>query len=246
MDLDRVDVVLVRPSRPANVAASCRAMKNMGIRSLRLVGLRVEQVDADARSLAYGAWDLLDRARTFNDLPAATADATVVVGTSGRADAAAWMPWELAASASQRMGSGRLALVFGPEASGLGPDELALCHARVHIPTHPAQASLNLAQAVLLVSYELFLAGHPEDGGDGRDAPTRASAGELETALLELRECLLEVGYLNRENPRPILAELRLLLARAGPTPREIALLRGVARQVRWAARVAKDRGGSG
>lgn len=237
MDLDRVDVVLLRPARPTNVAATCRAMKNMGLNSLRLVGFSVADVDVEARRLAYGAWDVLDAARSYPDLPRATADASLVVGTSGRSAPGSCPPRTLAESASARMGSGRLALVFGPEASGLSDEDLALCHARVYIPSHPAQPSLNLAQAVLVVAYELYLV-----AGQGPEPEpfARATAGEVEEALAELREGLLGVGYLNHENPGPILSELRMLLARAGPTPREITLLRGLARQIRWAARVAK------
>jgi tRNA (cytidine32/uridine32-2'-O)-methyltransferase len=244
MDLDRVDVVLLRPARPANVAAACRAMKNMGLNSLLLVGFAAEEVDDDARALAYGAWDVLDAARSFPDLPSATADAHFVAGTSGRGAPGTWTPRALAVEAGERVGSGRLAIVFGPEASGLSDVELALCHARVHIPCHPAQPSLNLAQAVLVVAYELFLAA----GADAvvADVPQRAPSGELEAALADLRAGLLDIGYLNQENPGPILAELRGLLARAGPTPRDVTLLRGLARQMRWAARVAKGRTGSG
>src|SRR5580765_5236929 len=123
MDLGRVDVVLVRPARAANVAAACRALKNMGLGSLALVGAPAGLDQPEARALAYGAWDVLDAA-----VPAAL------------------------------LRGGRLALVFGPEASGLTDEELAQCHLRVHIPTDPAHPSLNLAQAVLVVAYELRLA----------------------------------------------------------------------------------------
>jgi len=243
MDLERVDFVLLRPARPANVAAACRAMKNMGLKSLRLVGFEAGEVDREARALAYGAWDVLDAARSFDDLPGATADAHFVVGTSGRGAPGTLTPRALAVDGGERVGAGRLSVVFGPESSGLSDDELALCHARVHIPTHPAQPSLNLAQAVLVVAYELFLAG----GGDVvADGPQRAPSGELEAALADLRGGLLDIGYLNQENPGAILAELRGLLARAGPTSRDVSLLRGLARQMRWAARVAKGRTGSG
>ena len=241
MDLGRVDVVLVRPARAANVAAACRALKNMGLRSLRLVGEDPGLGRPEARSLAYGAWDLLDSARFFSDLQAAVADATFVAGTSGREDAAAWSPRRFTAEGGIRAAGGRTALVFGPEASGLTAEELSWCHARVRIAADPEQPSLNLAQAVLILAYEIRLS---HDGGPEAPAPPRASAGELEAALGELEEGLLGIGYLNRDNPGAILAELRLLLARAGPTPREASLLRGLARQIRWAARRIAGGGG--
>lgn len=229
------DVVLVRPTRPANVAAACRAMKNMGLTSLRLVcppeGLR----DPQARALAYGAWDVLDQAAMHPSLASAVADATLVVMTSGRENVRALTPRRLAKEAPQLARGGRVALVFGPEATGLSLEELALGHVSVRIPSAPEQPSLNLAQAVLLVAYELFLA--REGAARVAHGEQPATAGELEAALADLREALLAVGYLNPANPGAILAELRGLFVRAAPTQREVSLLRGIARQVGWAAR---------
>ena len=243
VDPAAVDVVLVRPRNPANVAAACRALKNMGLRSLRLVGEDSGLGCPEARNLAYGAWDLLDSARVFSGLQEAVADATFVAGTSGREDPGAWSPRRLASEGSARAAGGRTALVFGPEASGLTAQELSWCHARVRIAADPEQPSLNLAQAVLILAYEIRLS---HDGGAEAPAPPRASAGVLETALRELEEGLVGIGYLNRDNPGAILAELRVLLARAGPTPREASLLRGLARQIRWAANRIAGGGGEG
>ena len=233
MDPASVDVVLVRPRNPANVAAACRALKNMGLRSLRLVGGDPGLGRPEARNLAYGAWDVLDSVRFFPGLGDAVADATLVAGTSGREDPAAWSPRRLASEGPVRAAGGRTAIVFGPESSGLTAEELARCHVRVRIAADPEQPSLNLAQAVLILAYEIRLS----DEGEGEaPAPARAAAGELEAALGELEEGLVGIGYLNRDNPGKVLAELRQLLARAGPTPREATLLRGLARQIRWAA----------
>jgi tRNA (cytidine32/uridine32-2'-O)-methyltransferase len=234
MDLGRVDFVLVRPARAANVAAACRALKNMGMRSLLMVDPPEGLDQPAARALAYGAWDVLDSAQRRATLGAAVAEATLVVGTSGRPHPTAWTPRRLAAEAGERAGAGRLALVFGPEASGLSDQELALCHVRLHIPSNPDHPSLNLAQAVLVLAYELRVAAIPEAKPDERP---RATAGEIETALDDLREALVGIGYLNPANPEAILAELRALVTRAEPTPREVSLLRGLARQVQWAAR---------
>jgi tRNA (cytidine32/uridine32-2'-O)-methyltransferase len=232
MDLRDIDVVLVRPSRPANVAAACRAMKNMGLAALTLVGVDRAFVSDDARNLAYGAWDVLEGARPASSLREATAAAAFVVGTSGRAGSAFVTPRALAEQAALRAAGGRMALVFGPEASGLTNDELALCHAQVHIPSDPAHPSLNLAQAVLVLAYELRLA---VAAPAPPPATATATAGELEAMLDVLREGLVVIGYLSRENPAAVLAELRRLAARAAPTPREVILLRGLARQLRWA-----------
>lgn len=233
----------MRPARAANVAAACRAMKNMGIVRLRLVDPPVALAEHEARALAYGAWDVLDGAARAATLAEAVAASTLVVGTSARpADVTPWSARALAEEAEAATRGGILSVVFGPESSGLTRDELARCHRLLRIPTDPAHPSLNLAQAVLVVAYELRLASlGPTPGREGEPAAeTTAPAGEQEAALRELEQALLAVGYLDRQSPGRVLAELRRLLARARPTRREIALLRGVARQVAWAGRVAK------
>jgi TrmH family RNA methyltransferase len=239
MDPSRVDVVLVRAARPVNVAAACRAMKNMGIGRLRLVDPPAGLDRPEVRGVAYGAWDVLDGASVHPTLREAVAASTFVAGTTGRADPSAWTPRQLAEDGGLRAGAGRVSLVFGPEASGLRTDELELCPVRVHIPADAAQPSLNLAQAVLLLAYEIRLSASPA----GEPEEPRASAGELESALDDLRAALLEVGFLNPANPEAILAELRALAARARPTPREVTLLRGLARQIGWAGRIARSGG---
>jgi TrmH family RNA methyltransferase len=239
MDPARVDVVLVRPARPANVAAACRAMKNMGLRVLRLVDPPEGLDRPEVRGIAYGAWDVLDSAIVSPTLLEAVTGSALVVGTTGRERPEAWSPRRLAEEGGLRAGGGRVALVFGPEASGLRTDELELCPVHVHIPADAAQPSLNLAQAVLVLAYEIRVSASPAV------APTepRATAGELENALQDLRTALLDVGFLNPANPEAILAEMRALASRAGPTPREVTLLRGLARQIGWAARIARGGG---
>src|SRR5688572_19684020 len=211
MDPDRVDVVLVRPSRAANVAAAARALKNMGLRSLVLVSPPRGLDRAGARALAYGAWDLLDSARIAPDLRSAVAACTLVAATSARDEgrAATRSPREFAGEAPALAAGGRVAVVFGPEATGLLNEELALCQMRIRVPTHAAQPSLNLAQAVLLIAYELRLSA-PVDSPDGAaEAPApRAPAGVVEEALDDLRDALLAINYLNPASPGSILSEL--------------------------------------
>jgi tRNA C32,U32 (ribose-2'-O)-methylase TrmJ len=105
---------------------------------------------------------------------------------------------------------------------------------------------LNLAQAVLLLAYELRLESLARPAGPPPASAERAAAGQVEQALLELRGALVEIGYLAPANPDRILAELRRLVARAEPSPRDVVLLRGLARQIAWAGRVARNGTGVG
>jgi len=243
----RVEIVLVRPRRPANVAAACRAMKNMGLARLWLVDARPGWDEPEARALAYGAWDVLDGARQAASLLEAVASSGAVVATSGLEAAGTWSPRRLAEEAGRLAGGRALSLVFGPEDSGLTAAERALCHVVVRIPSAPEQPSLNLAQAVLLLAYELRLAWLAQGAGAARsgDEP-RASAGDVEQAVSELGDGLVAVGYLDEQNPAHILAELRGLVTRARPTEREVVLLRGMARQLRWAGGIARSRSDTG
>jgi TrmH family RNA methyltransferase len=243
----RVEIVLVRPSRAANVAAACRAMKNMGLRGLWLVEPRPGLEAGEARALAHGAWDVLDGAKRAGSLLEAVSASGAVAGTTALEVAGAWTPRRLAREAGSLAGARALSVVFGPEATGLTAAERALCHLLVRIPADPAQPSLNLAQAVLLVAYELRLEllAAPPQGAEQASEP-RASAGEVEQAIGELRAGLLEIGYLDAQNPDRILAELRGLVTRARPSAREVRLLRGLARQAAWAGRVARGRAGAG
>jgi TrmH family RNA methyltransferase len=221
-------------------------MKNMGLQALWLVDAKPGLEEPASRALAYGAWDVLDGARRAASLQSAVAASHAVVGTSAIELPGAWTPRHLSENASELAGDGTLSVVFGPEATGLSAAERALCHRLVRIPADPAQPSLNLAQAVLLVAYELRLgwlrrAGAPEP----REEP-RANAGDVEQAVSELRDALVAVGYLDPQNPDHILSELRGLVTRARPTPREVLLLRGLAHQVAWAGRIAHGRAGTG
>jgi TrmH family RNA methyltransferase len=231
------EIVLVRPSRPGNVAAACRAMKNMGFHTLRVVDPPARLGAPEARALAYGAWDILDGAVRDGSLREAVAGSTLVVATTARPGVGDWSPRRLAAEVSARSGGGRVSVVFGPEASGLTTDEISLCHERVRIPTAPEHPSLNLAQAVLLIAYEISLAWEPSVAPA---VEARATSGELEASLDDLRSALLAIGFLNPDKPDAVLSELRRLIARSGPSPREVTLLRGLARQIGWAGEIVR------
>lgn len=228
-------VVLVRPRGAANVGAAARAMKNLGAADLVLVRPALPRLAA-AERMAVHARDLVRAARVVESLPAAVAECQLVVGTTCRTGGYRDAVEDLEALApliASRAAAGPVAVVFGPEDHGLGNADLRHCQRLCAIDTSAAYASLNLAQAVLLVCWEVrraVRAGAPAAVGPA------APAGEVGALLDHLQAALLRIGYLNPQNPAHVMHALRDILGRAGLTPQDVRVLRGMARQIEWAA----------
>ncbi len=239
----RLRIVLVRPEHAGNVGAAARAMKNMGFGDLRLVAPACGHLTPDALTMAYGARDVLERARVHATLADATAEARWVAGfampRTGR-PIQACLP-DAGPGLGLRARTDDIALLFGSEISGLSNDDLAACHQIVAIPTHAAQPSLNLAQAVLLACYELIRRPAPST------APPRAlaTATDLDGLHVHLADALGAMGFLRPPHDRHLLCDLRAMITRAELDPREVRILRGILRQARWARDRARDDGPS-
>ena len=229
---DNLVVVLHQPRKLVNIAGAVRAMKNMNVRRLRLVA--PGEYDAyDITGIAHRSDDILGGVEVFDTLDAALADITYVVGTTARRRGdfrQTHTPRELAPALVQRALNGPIALLFGPEDNGLTNTELDRCHALVMIPTAPEYASLNLAQAVLLVCYELFLADTPPNAQP--EAPAPASGAQLESFFQALEHMLWAVEFLKHERAESTLRTLRSLTHRAEPSTREVGLLVAICREV--------------
>jgi TrmH family RNA methyltransferase len=237
----RFVAVLVDPARPVNVGAAARALKNFG-GELRVVrgrhALPGGEGHAEARALAWNAQDVLDAASHHDDLAAAITDASLSASSSGRLDPGrdVLTPRQLAAEAAALPHDAVVACVFGSEESGLDNAELDACRTRLRIPTRAEQPSLNLAQSVVVVAYEMSLAHAPP-----APAPVAAAgdepAREEDVARLAVafEELASRSGYLNPQSPEHVMGELRRLLGRARPSRREITLLMGLVAQLRWA-----------
>lgn len=229
MTLDNIHIVLVETSHPGNIGASARAMKTMGLHSLRLVAPK-HFPHADATALASGADDLLVAAREFATLREAVADCVTVAATSARKRTLHW-PSLAPRAAAQRLlvdaADGPVALVFGRERSGLSNEELDNCQWLVHIPTAADYASLNLAMAVQVLAYELRVAAaeRANAADTEREMPP---AAELERLYEHLGAVMLETGFLDPDNPRYLMRRMRLLLNRARPDQNEVNILRGL------------------
>ena len=133
-----------------------------------------------------------------------------------------------------------VALVFGPEDRGLSNSDIASCHRLAYIPASPEYRSLNLAQAALVCLYEVWMARLESKGSDGKplerpgERVEPADARDIETMFVDLEAAFLSIGFLSEQNPGHVMLALRALLARAGMDERELAILRGLARQINW------------
>ncbi len=224
-------IVLVETSHPGNIGAAARAMKNMGLEDLRLVN-PARFPDAEATARASGADDLLAAARCYDTLDAAIADATLVVGASARARSLPVPMLDPRACAAQVAGHPDprgAAILFGRERTGLTNEELDRCHYLVQIPVNPDYPSLNIAAAVQVICYELRVASLGE--GDllpPAEPPDYASAGQMEQFYAHLEQTLVELEFLDPDNPRQLMRRLRRLFNRARPDCNEVNILRGI------------------
>jgi len=241
-------VVLVEPAGPLNVGSVARLCANFAIEQLRLVAPRCDHRGAEARQMAVHGEALLEQATLYPDLAAAIADCQRVVATSGRIETESLplsepgpaLSW-LCQSNSGRGSSDNAmaALVFGREDRGLSNAELLQAGRVVRLATSEAYASLNLSHAVAICLHELQAcrtqpppsATNPT-AGDG----DLCNRGALEAALADAEALLLEVGFLYPHTAAARMAKLRALLQRAQVREPEVALLRGMVRQLRWAA----------
>ncbi len=232
---DSTRFVLVDTSHPGNVGAAARAMKVMGFSDLVLVTPRYADVLAqpEAIAMASGATDILERARIVGTLVEALAGVSFACATAmtprdfGPPTRA---PREAFAELAQT--DHRVAFVFGGERFGMSNEHVYACHACISIPTQPEYGSLNLAQAVQLLSYDWrqALGGFPVV--ERTRPPVEADATAVAGLLAHWREMLVEIDFLDPKTPRKLMPRLHQLLNRARVTTQEVHILRGIARQV--------------
>lgn len=240
--LSKVRIVLVRPRGAANVGAAARAMSNLGLGDLVLVRPALRRLAA-AERMAVHARALVRNARVVDDLRDAVADCRLIVGTTCRRGGyrAAVEPIDgLACEVLGRTGAGAVAIVFGPEDHGLSNGDLRHCHRLCAIDTSATYPSLNLAQAVLVVCWELRRAALA--GAVRAPATTAAPAEAVQQLYDHLERALLAIGFLGPQTAEHGMFALRALFGRAALSDHEVRTLRGVARQIEWAARNGRAR----
>ena len=229
--LDRIRVVLSRTSHPGNIGAAARAMKNMGLRDLWLVGPE-SFPDEVATARASGAADLLESARVVGTLQEALADTVFSAALTARRRELS-LPRMQARDAARelvaRSSDGIVALVFGNETSGMTNEEVGLCSLPVTIPTDPEFSSLNLGAAVQVLSYELRMAAFGEAAAAPADLQAEpATHADFEGFMGHLERVVTASGFHDPANPKRLLPRMRRLFNRVRLEKEEVAILRGM------------------
>jgi tRNA/rRNA methyltransferase len=256
--LDHITIVLHQPRFAENIGATARAAWNMGISHIVVVNPEDTDWERMTKLSTHLARELLEKMRTYTDLAEALAPFHYIIGTTARLGGqrkALLSPSEAALKVRTLGRQNRIALLFGPENRGLSNEELRFCHGTVHIPT-VAASSLNLAQAVLILCYEILLAhrsplrnldcgfwNESDEAGES-SSPIRnpkseienslASSFELEGMYHHLSEVLQLMDFLDKQNPELWMMSLRRFFSRKGLYSNEVRMIRGVCRQLKW------------
>lgn len=232
--LARIRIVLMSTQHPGNIGSTARAMHNMGLTDLALVNPR-RYPDAQATAMAAGAEAILEAARVVETMEEAVGDCAWVVGASARPRHLGdepLTPWAMAERAVEIAGHEPVALVFGCERTGLTNEEIERCNAVAMIPSNPDYSSLNLAQAVQVLAYELRKAALPDVPRVAAKhehpwyAPPKAE--DMERFYEHLERVLESTGFLDPANPRVLMRRLRTIYNRAAPDRNELNILRGI------------------
>ncbi|WP_132700807.1 tRNA (cytosine(32)/uridine(32)-2'-O)-methyltransferase TrmJ [Reinekea marinisedimentorum] len=233
--LNRTRIVMVHTSHSGNIGSAARAMKTMGLHHLVLVEPK-QFPSEEATALSSGATDILERAVVTDTLEEAVADCDFVIGASARSRNLPWPlvnPREMATKVLALPEDAKVALVVGRERSGLTNEELARCHVHVNIPANPDYSSLNVASAVQVLCYELRMSAiasqeqeKPEWGVEW-DQPL-AKGKQLEGLFDHWEKVLVDIEFLDPNNPRHLMTKLRRFVLRALPDEVEANILRGM------------------
>ena len=232
--------ILVETSHPGNVGSAARALKTMGFHELHLINPRKKNIakESEAIALASGAGDLLAASQESDSLEKAVQDCSLVFGLTSR-DREFGPPkisWQEARSlirgavANQQ----KVAMLFGPERTGLDNTHLSLCSHRVWLDANPLYPSINLAQAIMVCAFTLreTLSQEKDHIYENKDLADYADPGAVVAMLEHWSEGLQAIDFLDPKNPRKLMPRLQALFARARLHKEEVDLLRGIAKQM--------------
>jgi tRNA/rRNA methyltransferase len=231
---ENITIVLKGPKYAGNVGSVARCAKNMGIERLAVVNGRDFPPEEMKQLSTHFAADLIDQIRHYDDLGDALDGFEYIVGTTSRLGSARGpviTPREMAETLIDLSRHNRIALLFGPEDTGLSNEELRRCHSLVMIPTSARLKSINLSHAVLILCYEIFTARRE---GLETFTPRLAASSETEGMYDQLKTLLQEIGFLNPQNPEYWMLHLRRFFSRTKLFSRDVKIIRGICRQLDW------------
>jgi tRNA/rRNA methyltransferase len=233
INFDNITIVLHQPRYPENIGSAARAMRNMGISRLVVVDPPNYDLNKVLKLATHTGSDVIDKSRICTDLKDALAPFHYVVGATARLGGQRQVinnPSKLAQKLVPISIENRIAILFGPEDRGLSNEDIRYCHLLVNIPTAEF-SSLNLAQAVMIVCYELFTVGLEIS----EESTLRlASRHELDGMYDQLKDVLVRINFINSENPEYWINNLRNFFNRFQLRAKEVSIIRGICRQVDW------------
>ena len=234
MKLDSIRIVLIATSHPGNIGATARAMKNMGLKHLYLVTPE-HFPDPQATAMAAGADSLLENAHICNTFRDAINDCHIIYATSARPreiSLPGLIPSSCATQIAQQPDNTNIAIVFGREKSGLNNQELMQCNYHIHIPSNPEFSSLNLAQSVQIMCYELRMKLLSPSAEVITQQDRYATGHEIELFYEHLHNVLVDLDFINPAHPKKLMQRIRRMFNRIQLEAMEINLLRGILTQI--------------
>jgi len=236
--IEDVRIVLVDTSHPGNIGATARAMKNMGLKRLFLVNPKTFP-SALATERSAGADDILEHAQVVPTLREAIADCELVFGASARVRQIPWPtvnPRETAEQVCAHPNPSKIAIVFGTERSGLTNDALSQCHFHTVIPANPDYESLNLAQAVQVITYELYQSYLKKSDESPKkrlpDAPVAAPLEDVLGVFDHMESVLNKIDFLTPKSSRLLLYRIKRMILKTRLETEEVNILRGIFKAV--------------
>lgn len=229
---DNITIVLNQPRYPENIGSGARAMRNMGFYRLIVVDPENFDIEKVEKLATHAAKDVVEKIQVCENLKQALAPFNYVVGTTARLGGQRQVnsPPVMAEKLVPISKENNIAVVFGREDRGLSNEDIRLCHGLVNIPTAEF-SSLNLAQSVMVICYELFNAG---TGKNKAFAPKMANRYELDGMYEDLKDILIKISYINPDNPDYWMRYIRDFFTRMQIRAREVGIIRGLIRQVKW------------
>ena len=235
VQLDNISIVLHKPRYSENIGAVARSMRNMGINHLVVVDPPKYELEKVVKLATHVALDIIENIKFFTNLQDALAPYNYVVGATARLGGQRQIissPSQLAQKLIAISKENRIAILFGTENRGLTNEDIRYCHTLVNIPTAELP-SINLAQAVMILCYEIFMASRQETE---EHVPRLARRHELDGMYAQLKDILIRINYINPENPDYWMNKLRHFFTRLQLRAKEVSMIRGLCRQVNWYA----------